>query len=82
MSALPRTTVRVALVAGLALLAAGGAASAAQAASGDLTYTCDVSLGPGAPTELTTPLTVRLDFRCPTTARTPHPSGPRWCSTP
>ena len=65
MSALPRATVRVALVAGLALLAAGGAASAAQAASGDLTYTCDVSLGPGAPTELTTPLTVRLDFPVP-----------------
>lgn len=65
MSVSLNATVRAALVAGVALLAAGGTASAAQAASGDLSYTCDVRIGPGAPTEFTTTLTARLDFPVP-----------------
>ncbi len=68
MSALLRTTVRAGLVGGLALLATAGVASTASAASGDLTYQCEVTVGDGP--SVTTPLTVRFDSPVPDDGQT------------
>ncbi|GIL35297.1 DUF6801 domain-containing protein [Phycicoccus sp. DTK01] len=77
MSTLLHTTVRAALVGGLAVLATAGAATSAQARSGDLTYTCDVRQDVTGGPDFSTTFSARFDspVRDDGTATAPAGSG-------
>lgn len=73
MSASLRTSLRAGLVGGLTVLAVGGAASGAQARSGDMQYTCTGGALGGATQSAT--FIVRLDFPVPDDGNATQPVG-------
>lgn len=75
MSTLLPTTVRTALVGGLAVLATAGAAASAQARSGDLTYTCDVRQVVTAGPDFSTTFSARFDSPVPDDGTATAPAG-------